>query len=262
MQVREIMTENPACCTPDSGLQEISKMMVENDCGCIPVVENKNNMKPVGTVTDRDITIRTVAAGKNPLEMKASDIMTSDVVTIKPESNIHECANVMKEKDIRRVLVVDKNGGCCGIVAQADVAEYGPNPNLISNVVHDISESAHTPVKSDSSNFSEEKSEDGKNSLLSLGTVLPLAAGVAAGAAYKYFYGSSGKIEKNDVEKFNSSNFENKMDFSDKTAKMNLPEQNCDIIAVAAIPVTEENKNTFSDQKTKSTEFGHSATQR
>src|SRR5689334_833548 len=110
MKVSEIMTKNPACVTPDASLQEVSKMMVDNDCGCIPVVEDTKNNKPVGTITDRDITIRTVAAGKNPLNLKASDIMTTNVVTISNNSFIEDCANVMKENDIRRVLVVNETG--------------------------------------------------------------------------------------------------------------------------------------------------------
>ena len=56
MNVGEIMTKDPACCTPDTGLQEVAKMMVDSDCGCIPVVDGENSKMPVGMITDRDIT--------------------------------------------------------------------------------------------------------------------------------------------------------------------------------------------------------------
>ncbi len=56
--------------------------------------------------------------------MKASDIMTTDIVTITPDTGIYECLNVMQNKQIRRVLVVDKNNRCVEIVAQADLAEH------------------------------------------------------------------------------------------------------------------------------------------
>lgn len=247
MQVSEIMTKNPACCTPDSNLQEVSKMMVDNDCGCIPIVDSTKNNKPVGTITDRDITIRTVAAGKNPLEMKASDIMSTNVVTISTDSYIEDCANVMKENDIRRVLVVDGKGGCCGIVAQADVAEYGPNPNLIGNVVHDISGSTHTPVKSDSNKYSKEKSADGKSSFLSLGTVLPLAAGVAAGAAYKYFYGSNSNPEENKVEQPKMNMVDNITNSSVGVAKSSPLKENPECNSLKTSPVVEN--QTFSNKK-------------
>ncbi|HEU4752254.1 MAG TPA: CBS domain-containing protein, partial [Armatimonadota bacterium] len=58
MQVRDAMTENPACCTPDTPLQEAAALMVQYDCGAIPVVESQQSKKLVGMVTDRDITCR------------------------------------------------------------------------------------------------------------------------------------------------------------------------------------------------------------
>ena len=75
MHVKDIMTPDPAVCTPDTGLPAVAQMMVDNDCGEIPVVENMRNRLPVGVITDRDITCRTVARGLNPLEMIASDCM-------------------------------------------------------------------------------------------------------------------------------------------------------------------------------------------
>ena len=188
MQVKEIMTKNPACCTPDSTLQEVAQMMVEHDCGCIPVVDSHLGMKPIGTITDRDITVRSFATGKNPLKLKASDIMTTDIVTIKPTASVQECSNVMKENDIRRVLVVDENGKCYGIVAQADVAQYGPNPNLISEVVHDISESAPSPNQQGTKEFRNKESFSVKKSFLNINSLLPLLAGLGAGAALKYYF--------------------------------------------------------------------------
>lgn len=126
MQVKDVMTENPACCTPETPLPEVARLMVENDCGCIPVVETRENMKPVGVVTDRDITCRVVAAGKNPQELTARDAMTAPAVTVTPEMDLDDCCAVLEEQQIRRVPVVDESGGCCGMVAQADVAEHAP----------------------------------------------------------------------------------------------------------------------------------------
>lgn len=139
MQVKEIMTENPACCMPDTNLQEVAKLMVENDCGCIPVVENQETMKPVGVITDRDICCRTVAEGKNPLEMSAGDCMTEIVATVTPETSVEDCCNTMEEKQIRRVPVVDERGGCCGMVAQADIAKNA-SERQTAEVVKDVSQ--------------------------------------------------------------------------------------------------------------------------
>ncbi len=138
MLVREIMSENPACCTPDTSLQEVAKMMVDNDCGCIPVVESESGKKPIGMITDRDITIRTVAEGRNPLDLTAADAMSNDAVTVTPETSVEDCCNMMEDKQIRRVAVVDKNGGCCGMVAQADVAQYA-SPGQTAEVIKEVS---------------------------------------------------------------------------------------------------------------------------
>ena len=120
MQTKEIMTTDVACCGPDTPLPEVARLMVEHDCGEIPVVDE--NKKPLGVVTDRDITCRTVANGKNPLELTARDCMSDLVVTVTPETSVDDCCKVMEDNQIRRLPVVDESGACCGIVSQADVA--------------------------------------------------------------------------------------------------------------------------------------------
>ena len=138
MTVAEIMTKDPACCSPDTSLQEVAKMMVDNDCGCIPIVEGG---EPIGTITDRDIAVRTVAEGKNPLDLTAADAMTPNVVSVKSDCSLEECCKVMEDHQIRRVLVVDDSGACCGIIAQADVAASAA-PRDVAEVVQEVSKSA------------------------------------------------------------------------------------------------------------------------
>ena len=138
MTVAEIMTKDPACCAPDTSLQEVAKMMVDNDCGCIPVVQGG---EPVGTVTDRDIAVRAVAAGKNPLDLTASDAMSSNVVSVAEDCSLDECCKVMEDHQIRRVLVVDASGACCGIIAQADIAANASTKDT-GEVVQEVSKGA------------------------------------------------------------------------------------------------------------------------
>ncbi|HEX8369141.1 MAG TPA: CBS domain-containing protein [Pyrinomonadaceae bacterium] len=137
--VKIIMTGNPTCCAPDTSLQEVAKMMVDRDCGCIPVVDE--NSKPIGMITDRDITVRAVARGKNPLDLTADKIMTADVYTVTPETSIEECCRLMEQKQVRRVAVVDSQGACCGMVAQADVANFASRKQT-AEVVQEVSKSA------------------------------------------------------------------------------------------------------------------------
>ena len=141
MEVKDIMTPDPACCTPDSSLQQAAQMMVENDCGEIPVVESEESRLPVGVITDRDITCRTVARGLNPLEMRVADCMSTPCVTVMPDTPLEECIKVMEENKIRRVPVVDAGGACCGIVALADIAQHAAKRDT-AEVVKEVSEAS------------------------------------------------------------------------------------------------------------------------
>jgi CBS domain-containing protein len=139
MQVKDIMTRDPVCCTRDTSLREAARLMVEHDCGAIPVVEEAQGKRPVGVVTDRDITCRTVAQGKNPLDLRAEDCMSSPVATVSPETNVEDCCKLMEEKQVRRVVVVDANRACCGMVAQADIALHVPREKT-AEVVKEVSQ--------------------------------------------------------------------------------------------------------------------------
>lgn len=141
MNVKEVMTSDPACCTSDMSLQEVAKLMVDNDCGCIPVVDDTNSKKPVGMITDRDITVRTVAEGKNPLELTVSDAMTANAITVTPLTSLEECCNVMESNQVRRVAVIDEKGACCGIIAQADIAVNG-DQRKTAEVVQEVSKAS------------------------------------------------------------------------------------------------------------------------
>jgi CBS domain-containing protein len=122
MRVRELMTSNPACCTPGTPLEEVARMMMRCDCGEIPVVDNRESMRPMGVITDRDIVIRAVAEERNPLEMRASDCMTQPCITVSEKASIMDCIHLLEEHQIRRIPVIDESGRCSGIVSQADVA--------------------------------------------------------------------------------------------------------------------------------------------
>jgi CBS domain-containing protein len=101
-------------------------MMVDCNCGEIPVVESQKSKTPVGVITDRDITCRVVAKGKNPVQMTAKDCMSKPPVTVRPDLDVEDCCELMEKKQIRRVLVTDITGECCGILSQADLAKRCP----------------------------------------------------------------------------------------------------------------------------------------
>ena len=149
MRVQEMMTRDPACCTPETGLQEVAQMMVDCDCGAIPVVRNQNGKNLIGMVTDRDITVRAVAKGRDPLSLSAGDVMSTPAVSIRPDDTLQEAARVMEKNQIRRIPVTDSNGSIGGIVAQADLALQGSD-ELTGEVVEQVSQPTSSPSDVDS----------------------------------------------------------------------------------------------------------------
>jgi CBS domain-containing protein len=139
MQVKEVMTSDPACCIPETGLREVAQMMIDHDCGEIPVVENKETKRPIGAITDRDIVCRSVARGLNPLDLRVADCMSKPCVTVTPDMSVEECSRIMEENQIRRVPVVDASGSCCGIVALADIALHAKR-TIVGEVVKEVSQ--------------------------------------------------------------------------------------------------------------------------
>lgn len=139
MTVKDVMTKDPACCTAETSLVDVARLMVENDCGSSPVVENEETMKLVGIITDRDITCRSVAWGKNPLELTVKECMTTPCISVTPETSLEECCQLMERHQLRRITVVDSGGACCGIVAQADIAKHASSQDT-ATVVRQVSQ--------------------------------------------------------------------------------------------------------------------------
>lgn len=138
MKVKEIMTRTPAVCTPETSLQDVAKTMVARDCGAVPVVRTEGAAGLTGIITDRDMVVRGIAEGKNPLTLTAAACMTSPASTIREDASLDECTDLMESKKIRRVPVVDASGALVGIVAQADVARHA-SPKDAGELVRDVS---------------------------------------------------------------------------------------------------------------------------
>lgn len=136
-KVASIMTSNPACCTPESKLTEISQMMIEYDCGMIPVVDNLTEFRLIGVVTDRDIVCRSLGKGLDPFLMIASDVMTYPVVSANLDTSIQQCCELMEDNHVRRIPVTDDYDKVCGIISLADIV--AKKENFIVDVVKEVS---------------------------------------------------------------------------------------------------------------------------
>ena len=146
--VQELMTSNPTWCTSGEAVDAAARMMVDCDCGAIPVVDDALTLRPIGIITDRDIACRVVAQGWSAAGCRVRDVMTPEPATLRSDTPIHECAKAMEQLQIRRMLIVDDRGGLIGIVAQADLARAGREiPALereLAELVEEVSKPAHT----------------------------------------------------------------------------------------------------------------------
>ena len=121
MRAQDLMTMSPACVTADEPVSRGAQLMAEHDCGCIPVVDASDNRRVIGVITDRDIAVRGVAQGKGP-DTRVRELMTPDPQCCLPDDELQAVERMMADQQVRRVVIVDDDGFCVGIVAQADLA--------------------------------------------------------------------------------------------------------------------------------------------
>jgi CBS domain-containing protein len=137
MLVKEIMTHNAEVVTPDDTLEQAAKKMDELNIGPLPVCEGN---RVVGILTDRDITVRATAAGCDPKTTLVSEAMSHDIISCHEDQDISEAAAIMKENQIRRLLVMNQAQNLVGIVSLADLATVGANESRPADVLGKISE--------------------------------------------------------------------------------------------------------------------------
>jgi CBS domain-containing protein len=144
MQIREIMTGGVAVIHPDSTLDEAAAAMKRLDIGLLPVCDGS---RLVGIVTDRDITVRSVAQAEDPTAHQVRDIMTPEVVSCFEDQDVAEVNRLMQEKQIHRVLVLNRDQRLVGIVSLGDLAVETGNQQPAGPTLERASEA--TPPKID-----------------------------------------------------------------------------------------------------------------
>jgi CBS domain-containing protein len=133
MDVREVMTPDVVIASPDDTLQHAAEMMVDIDAGVLPVGEKD---RLVGMLTDRDITVRAVAAGKSPAECRVREIMSPEIRYIYEDESLEDAARNMSELQIRRLPVLNRDKRLVGIVSLGDLAlkKKGPAGDALKGV--------------------------------------------------------------------------------------------------------------------------------
>ena len=118
MKVRDIMTTGIETASPDTSLQEIARMMQREDVGAIPIIDGD---ELAGIITDRDIVVRCIAAGKDPADTEAEQILSGDLETAEPDDDVQEASRIMSQRQIRR-LPVCEGGRLLGMISIGDIA--------------------------------------------------------------------------------------------------------------------------------------------
>lgn len=133
--IGDLMTSNPKTVEATSTIAEAAQIMKSEDTGIVPVVEGE---RLVGTITDRDITIRVVAEGNDPQTTSVEEVASTDLVTVDPQQELSEALRLMAQHQVRRLPVVEEDGRLIGIVSQADVARAADD-STTGELVEEIS---------------------------------------------------------------------------------------------------------------------------
>lgn len=143
MQAFEAMTPDVVRVTPEVTLMEAARTMKDLDIGPLPVCEGN---RLLGMITDRDITVRATALGRDPRHTPVSDVMTPEVVCCHEADDIRAAAKMMQETQLRRLLVVNDDGRLVGIVSLGDLVLQTGDEKLAGQTLEKVSE--HTESQS------------------------------------------------------------------------------------------------------------------
>jgi CBS domain-containing protein len=139
MQIKEVMTTGVEVVRPDDTLQEAARRMKSIDVGPLPVCDGD---RLLGMITDRDIIIRATAEGRDPKVTRVKEAMTPGVVYVFEDQDIEEAASLMKERQIRRLVVLDRDKRLVGILSLGDIAADIQDEELSGEVLERVSEPA------------------------------------------------------------------------------------------------------------------------
>ena len=139
-KVSEVMTREPVSCEPGDSITKVAEIMKRQDVGAVPVVDSPGSRRLVGIVTDRDIVLKVLAAGRNVQGATAKDAMTPNPASCREDAEVNHTVAHMAARQVRRMPIVDAEGRLVGIVAQADVATRVNKDKTTGELVEAISE--------------------------------------------------------------------------------------------------------------------------
>jgi CBS domain-containing protein len=138
MKVREVMTTGVECISPNKTMQEAGERMKSLDVGFLAICDND---RLIGAVTDRDITVRGVAEGQS-VTTSIRDIMTKDVFYCYDDDDVQHAADYMKEKEVKRLLILNRDKRLVGVLSIGDLAKVEGIQEVVGHTLKDIAEAA------------------------------------------------------------------------------------------------------------------------
>jgi len=136
-RARDIMTRNPKTVRPTDTVQAVAQIMIDEDCGIVPVCDEDGRL--LGVITDRDIVLRLVARGTDMREARARDVMTDDVECATEDESLCSVLRHMSNHQVRRIPVVARGDRLLGIIAMADLAREADVDEELQDTFEDIS---------------------------------------------------------------------------------------------------------------------------
>lgn len=141
MKVKDVMTMDPCCCERAATAHKAANLMLEMDVGIVPVVDNESDKRLVGVVTDRDLCISVIAGGKDPTSTRLEECMSAEIVSCSPEDDVRKVFDLMNQRQVRRIPVIDADNHVAGIVSTKDIALNTESLAKVGDTLKHISES-------------------------------------------------------------------------------------------------------------------------
>jgi CBS domain-containing protein len=136
IRIKENMSPNAASVGPEMSAKDIATILRDKKIGCVPVMEND---RLIGMITDRDITIRTVAEGSDSGSMTAREIMSAPVCVCHEDDLLSDAAHIMEENQVRRLPVLNRDERLVGILTSDDLA-WHTDHRLLGGVIQSVYE--------------------------------------------------------------------------------------------------------------------------
>ena len=136
----EVMTREPVCCEPGDSVVQVAMLMKSEDVGSIPVVDSRDERKLIGIVTDRDLVVNVLAGGMAVDRATVRDAMTANPESCRENEDVKKAVELMADRQVRRMPIVDEEGRLRGIISQADVATRVKRDVTTGELVEAISE--------------------------------------------------------------------------------------------------------------------------